>query len=790
MDNTLSIENQGTVAAPALKGAAVGLAALLLIVGFTLLGLRQLRPPAAVPESAALTEFSSARAMQHLKAIAQRPHPIGSAEHAAVRDTVVKGLTEVGLAPEVQKTSVVSQRHGAPFSAGTVENVVARLRGGGQGGKAVLLASHYDSVPTGAGASDDGSGVAALLETARALKAGAPLKNDVIFLFTDGEEFGLLGAKAFVDQHPWAKEVGVALNFEARGNAGPSMMFETSPRNGALISALGKAAPAPVANSLAYEIYKRMPNDTDLTVFKEAGLPGMNFAYFEGLPHYHTALDSAGEADVRSLQHQGSYALALARYFGNLDLGGLTNGGGGDAVYFDLPGAGLVRYPAGLVMPLALLVTVLFVGVVILGFRWRELSFKGSALGFVSFALGVAASPVVVMVIWRFRRIVHDTLRLPPQADIYNAHLYLISFIAITAAVVFAVYAVFSRWVRLQELLVGSMSGWLLLMLVSAVLWPGASYLLTWPLLFSELALGLQFFKGDVRGRTWGRLATVSLGALPGLLLFVPMIYLIFNALTLNSYLFISLMVALLLGLLVSLVRLITPKGRWLIPGGAALAGVAVMVIGGYMTGFDAERPKTTHVLYGVNPEMNKAVWASGDQRPDAWTAQFLTKDARPGSLGDFIPARFNGFYNVPAPVVTLPAPTLTMLDDSKKENGVRVLRLHVDSPRRAPTLVLSLDSAADVLHTFVNGREDGANPPPSRGGPRNWGLEYYAAPEEGIDLTLELLADEPIKLKVMDVTYGLPEIPGRTFTPRPGDAIPAPIPYSDSTVVTHSYTF
>ena len=119
MDNTLSIENHGTVAAPALKGAAIGLAALLLVVGFTLLGLRQLRPPAAVPESAALTDFSSARAMRYLKAVAQRPHPVGSAEHAAVRDAVVNSLTEVGLAPEVQKASVVSQRRGAPFSAGT-----------------------------------------------------------------------------------------------------------------------------------------------------------------------------------------------------------------------------------------------------------------------------------------------------------------------------------------------------------------------------------------------------------------------------------------------------------------------------------------------------------------------------------------------------------------------------------------------------------------------------------------------------------------------------------------------
>ena len=790
MDKTYSIDSPGAVVAPALKGPAVGLVALLLVVGFTLLGLRQLRPPAAAPENAALTEFSSGRAMRHLRAVAQRPHPPGSAEHAAVRDAIVKGLTEAGLTPEVQKTSVISQRRGAPYSAGTVENVAARLKGGGDGGKAVLLASHYDSVPTGAGASDDGSGVAAVLETARALKAGAPLKNDVIFLFTDGEEVGLLGAKAFVEQHPWAKDVGVALNFEARGNAGPAVMFETNPQNAALVTALGEAAPAPVANSFAYEIYKRMLNDTDLSIFKESGLPAMNFAFFEGLPHYHTALDTADRIDERSLQHQGSYALSLARHFGNLDLGTLNNPRGGDAVFFDLPGAGLVRYPAGLVKPLALLAAFLFVGVVVLGFRRREVSFRGAALGFVSFLLGAVASPVAVMLIWRFRRIVHDTLRLPPQADIYNAHLYLVSFIAITVAVVFAVYAVFRRWVRVHELLVGSMFGWLLLTLASAVLSPGASYLLTWPLLLGELALGLQFFKGDVRGRSWKRLAAVSLGSLPGVLLLVPMIYLIFSALTLNSYLPISVMVALLLGLLVSQTALIAPKSRWLIPGVAALAGAGLMALGGYTTGFDANRPKPNHIFYGLNTGANKAVWASGDHRPDAWTSQFLTKEARPGSLADFIPSRFNGFYSAPAPVVAHPAPKVTLLDDRKKENGVRVLRMRVESPRQAPTLVLSLDSAADVLHTFVDGRQDEAKALPTRGGPRRWGLEYYALPGEGIELTLELLSEEPVKLKVTDVTYGLPDIPGKTFTPRPDDAIPAALTYSDSTVVTNSYTF
>ena len=40
-----------------------------------------------------------------------------------------------------------------------------------------------------------------------------------------------------------------------------------------------------------YEVYKRLPNDTDMTVFKRAGIPGMNFAAIEGHTSYHTQLD-------------------------------------------------------------------------------------------------------------------------------------------------------------------------------------------------------------------------------------------------------------------------------------------------------------------------------------------------------------------------------------------------------------------------------------------------------------------------------------------------------------------
>jgi acetylornithine deacetylase/succinyl-diaminopimelate desuccinylase-like protein len=152
--------------------------------------------------------------MLHVALIAQRPHPMGSVDHDRVRDYILFQLSQLGLAPQVQHTTAIGTRY---REAGRVQNILARLTGTQRNGKAVLIMAHYDGVEAGPAASDDGAGSAALLETLRALRARKkPLTHDVIALFTDGEEAGLLGAAAFVREHPWAKDVGVALNFEAR----------------------------------------------------------------------------------------------------------------------------------------------------------------------------------------------------------------------------------------------------------------------------------------------------------------------------------------------------------------------------------------------------------------------------------------------------------------------------------------------------------------------------------------------------------------------------------------------
>jgi len=205
-------------------GVALGLLAL---CAFSIL--RGARTPRAVPATAPDTVFSAERAMRHVEQIAQRPHAMGTADHDRVRDYIVDQLVALRLEPQIQKTTAIGTRY---REAGRVQNILARLPGSEPNSKAVLIMAHYDGVEAGPAAADDGAGVAAMLETLRALRARKrPLTHDVIVLFTDGEEAGLLGAAAFVREHPWAKDVAVVLNFEARGTTGRSLMFETGPGN-------------------------------------------------------------------------------------------------------------------------------------------------------------------------------------------------------------------------------------------------------------------------------------------------------------------------------------------------------------------------------------------------------------------------------------------------------------------------------------------------------------------------------------------------------------------------------
>lgn len=777
---------QGNYAGVSGVPPAIAWGAFVLCILLAVLSIYRQQPPDSVPASAIPTDFSSGRALRHVEAISRSVHPIGSLEHDGVSKYILNELALTGAAPaEFQETTVVTDNWGFPYRAGKVRNILARLKGTGQG-KAVLLVSHYDSVATGPGASDDAVAVAALLETLRALKAGPPLKNDVIFLFTDGEEAGLLGAKAFVDEHPWAKDVGIALNFEARGNSGPSYMFETSDQNGRLIQEFAQAAPHPIASSLAYEIYRLLPNDTDMTVFNRAGFDGLNFAYIGGSTKYHTMQDSFANVDERSLQHHGSYALALTRRFSNLDLPAPKQP---NAVYFNAFGALFFHYSAGWILPLTGIVLVLFIAVVFYGYKKRRLTISGLALGFLAFAFSVSAVYGVVMLAWwLIYRFGGGNEWLLSGNNAYHAGSYLLSFVALSVAVTAAIYLWFSRRADALNLTLGALLWWVVLMIVTAFYLPGGSYLLTWPLLFglAGVAVVLAFPQlGRVK-----LLAVATLCALPGLFLLAPTIYSLGVALALSSPAMMQIPVVLLLGLLIPQLYALVKSSGWLLPSIMAALGIALIIYAHQTFKFDKDHPRQNNIFYALNADSGKATWASTDRQVDQWTSGFFSKESERGSIEEYLPTKYDGFLKHTAPAIASSAPEVALLDDQKTEDGVRVTRLRITSPRQAPILSIYADVTTPDLKATIDGKSIGdANKPTPVDANHRWGLIYWAVPPGGTELVLRMKTADPLKLSVTDRSYGLPQIP-QMSTAYPVDVMPVPSALSDSTFVTRKFTF
>lgn len=308
-------------------------------------------------------------------------HPVGSMANDVVRDRVIAELTAVGLRANVESGFACSP-HG---SCAEVQNIVASIPGA-QPGPAVVLNAHYDSVPASPGGGDDAASVAALVEVARALRAGPPPPREVILLIDDGEEAGLLGAEAYVRSHdPGSFHAMIVL--ESRGSSGRALMFETNRLNEAIVDAYARAVPSPSTSSLSFSVYERLPNATNFTVFKRAGMRGLTLGFIDDAAQYHTPANSAKNVPSGTIQHVGDTALGIARSIGDAKLEAARN-----SSYFDLLGLVVVRWPEPWNPWLAITAAILVLAGMILGLRRGESSIRGSAIALVTALLSVAAA--------------------------------------------------------------------------------------------------------------------------------------------------------------------------------------------------------------------------------------------------------------------------------------------------------------------------------------------------------------------------------------------------------------
>ena len=683
-------------------------------------------PPAPVPATAPADSFSAERAMAQVRELARAPHPPGTPEHDRVRDHLVAAFRQLGFTTRVQ-SCVAHQEHGrGRLVLGSMENIVADRPGSAPTGT-LLLTAHYDSHGTGPGAGDDAAGVAALLEAARAL---GPSRNNLRILITDGEEVGLLGAQGYVDA-PHDKAPTMVLNFEARGGGGPVFMFETSDGNLPLVRAFAAAAPSPHASSLMYALYKLLPNDTDLSVFKKAGMAGLNFAFVDRWPHYHTALDTPENLDPRSLQQSGATALALSRHFLAADLAALTRPGQGEAIYFDVLGRLLLVYPATLAWPLTLLVLAGFA--VLLKQLWREPGAGQSLLAGLGLSLGALAAGALVG--WLLGLLVNPFRQGVPNHDPYGLPWFEAALLFMTLAAALLLWGWALRRFPGRGLALGALAWWLLALVAATAYLPGATYLLLWPLFFALAGLWWE--------RPW-------LGALPLLLLFPPVWHNLALLLGFSLPPFLGLLAAFGLLPLLPLLRQAAPTRGWLPPVLLAGAGLVCCAVGTRQIG-----PRLSTLAYVEDADTGTAQWVSF-QKPDAWSQTLLGETPAPARLAG------RTAFAAPAPALHLPAPVLT-------RSGAELI---ITLPARALALVVTADKPLAGL------RVDGRSLPAATR------FHWFAPPAA---CTLALEAPPGTRLTVELILLGLPA----GTAPRPANLMPAPVdPYTDVRIVRRTLTW
>lgn len=726
--------------------------------------------------------FSAGRAMDQLAAIATRPHPTGTEAASEVRSQLVARLTELGFTVSVQDTTSVTARyaaHGYPVVGGHVRNVVAR-RAGTVGAPAVLLEAHYDSRELAPGASDDGFGTVVLLEAARALSVGAPLRHDVVLLFTEGEEQGLLGARAFVEDSPLARDVAVAINVEARGDRGVGVMFQTSDKASDLVETLARVAPRVSAASLTQEVYRRMPNDTDLTVWLESGHAGMNFANIDGFERYHQSTDTLANADPRTVQQIGDSALALVRALADRDP--VLSPPVHDDVYFEA-GPFFVRYDARAALPLGLLALAAMVAATIVAARRRLVTAPAILLGLVASCLvPVLAGAAAAALFWLAARwqpaLAAQELRDPVRRGC------LVAFLLLGAGIGWLSCAAAARRAATLSLLMGMALPFGLLAVVTALRVPGASFLLLWPALAAAAVFVARAMFPSLSSRHLGVVLSHTLYPAVACLVFVPALWHLGLAFGLSAAPALAALAALAF-LPAAACAGATEAGPPRLVGAALMAG-ALALLAGAVTAppYDAATPQPDSLIYAIDDDAGSAYWLSLDDAPDRWTSRALT-GATLAPRPEFFPRTpERRFLQAGAPAIPHRGPQVAILSD-ESDGASRRLHLHLSPGPGTEMVELLAPPGAHVLAGSIDGRSFG----PASGG---WLDLAYAGPQaEGLDLTLTSRGG-PVALTIVDQSRGLPDAPGVALGPRPAGLMPAvagsPLRASDMTLIVGSF--
>ncbi|SCY29026.1 Peptidase family M28 [Nonlabens sp. Hel1_33_55] len=748
-------------------------------------------PSSSVKNNLPENEWSTARALTHVRELSKEPHYVGSPTHETNRIYIKRELEKMGLKVEIQ-TGFTIDEYG---NLARPSNIISRIPGTGNTGNAIALMTHYDSDPhSSLGASDAASGVATILEGVRAYLTDNKPVNDIIILITDAEEIGLNGADYFVNNHRYTDDIKMILNFESRGSGGPSyMLVETNGGNREIINAFKEAdVDYPVANSLAYSIYKKLPNDTDLTVMREDGdINGLNFAFIGDHIDYHTQLDNYENLDRNTLAHQGSYLMPLLSYFASTDLSdGYKTEVGTDDIYFPLPILGMVSYPFSWMSILIIVSGIVLLALIIYGFVKKRISVGQMLLGFVPFLGSLALAYLVPTFTWQTLRTLPFYLE---QPNVFPATGYL--WIAAAAffgiAVAFLLYHLFYKKTRVASHSVAPLILlWIICLIVAfpvgdsglipAAYLPGAGFFIV-PLISGLFLLWLNIYQKRPS------YIIMLLLAIPVIFIFVPFIAAFPVALGMNILFVAAVLTVLVFGLLVPILGHYRKKNVLAFLS-FILCGVFV-VLAFTKAEFSTTSPQKTSLVYLFDADSQTAQWATYDNNLSDWTKQKLGD--KPQTADEVnentVDSKYNGRFTYVnrAQPVNLPEIENQITADSTV-NGLRTIKLLIRSDRKVERWEVFRDPKFQFTNAIVNGvevpKDENGVPFSNRRNSRI--ISYYVSNKSPLVMELTFDASQSPEFDVYAASFDLLEQPAFGVSARPENAMPMPFVLNDAVVV------
>ena len=739
------------------------------------------RTPRPLPVDAPEAVFSAGRAMVDDRAMAARPHPIGSAEAGLVRSYLMQRMQRFGLQPRTATGEAVEVPRWAKsgFAVGArVENLVGVLKGTDPSLPAVALMAHSDSVPGSPGAADDAAGVSSALEVVRALKAAGPHTRDVVVLITDGEEAGLLGARAFfASDDPLLPHIGEIVNLEARGGGGRVNMFQTGERDGGHIALFRRAVGDSNANSLTSEIYKYMPNDTDFTVSKARGVPGFNFAFIGEEFDYHSPSSTTDALDQGAVQHMGDQALAVVRALADAQT---LPQPGADAAYSDLLGRGVIAYPAVLGGWVILILSLATAGVA----AWRGQRLDGARpLRPGAMAWGAAGTLLVTLIL---AAVLWAAGQLAGLGDFARHRAFLAEYPTFFAG--FALLTVGCglfligpvqpgrSWTLLVGLKETRWSGWagsfLVLALLSLFLqvrFTPMAMLTEWPLLAAALAMAATAWLG---GRFEENASTACAGVI-GLIAVAHLGHFADQTFTAVGEMAPELLALFVLIAIPVLFPLLAgwSRGGWRSQVAAlviAALGAGVLIYAGLHSPWSVRTPQAVQAFFVQDSAAGKSWKASALDRLDPWSAAALGAPAlKP--VRQEVPALNGKLWLTPAASADEPTPVFT----SSRDGDAVVV--HIAPQAGGRELRMTLTATVPVQGLTLDGK-----PAPLLGKAGTVSYVRWSASGDGLTLRFTPAAPGELDLKYAEIKDGWPA--GMSPPPKPAAAMPWGL--SDTTVV------